>query len=812
MSHPPTYNGPAGAPPAPTAAPAPPPAQPYDHQSYPAAPPMNQPYDAPSYAQPQPPPMPYGQYPPYWNMQWPPAHPGAFPGGTPTPTPYYGGAAYGYYPNAPSVPAPPATTPAADTVMCEQSPPPGRGIADSTHATEAALLDAARNSRGRPAETSATAALEERIREQEARMAAYEESRTRILAERDAAIARARQLDDRVLELSSRIDRLEDDALRSHRPAPYPPHTPAHRAPSLPRPSDRAPSPPRAASTSRPSEAGPTRTSSSYRAPDTGRTGSSYRPTDQRWSKPAGDDGWQTATHKRDKKGKGREREYDHYSPPPRRSPPPHPPTHSAAPPPPAARLPQTASTAGPSAGPAAPTFPMSSKQRERMAGAAQRGSNPYGSDDDNDDDSGSHSSDDERKMSSAQKERSRHDGAQWRKNSKGPSPKAIMPSNSNLGPWAGYPMLVEQDAQNLYECADEGDAAARLLYNYYRAVIQDSSNPRNAALKWVARRTLAGNGTSRRARDARARTERRQRESSDHPPSMPPDEDTRMGGDETDGAVPMDQDADPAPAPTPPATTAVDVRALNAGQLHGYYSNVSPADWPLGLRAEPDLPPLPRAPGNRLNPRIADVNAIHILRGLSPPGSHSGTNDQAFQHAQFRQLSVNLFSIPGLFSRIATIGQYNWSAQPPRTYPFSVHNATFAHVVFWFSMHGVWDGLPLLAQVESFALSRRNERAGRATDDHSPFADFPQNVEAALESLRGVDISDAAMRAEFMVWLPPNLMTPAVAALPSTSAQPAPPFTPSSDQIAEQTALAASIPAPPSTDGSHTTPPPSPR
>ncbi|KII94479.1 hypothetical protein PLICRDRAFT_172129 [Plicaturopsis crispa FD-325 SS-3] len=213
---------------------------------------------------PYPPGFPPAYPPQYWNgSYWAPGAPGPqVPGSLypaqPASFPAHAPPGFGFYP--PHQQMPTVAAPIVDAVMREPSPPAGRSLHDSAHANEAVLLDNVRNSRTRADTDVSASEAATRIREHEELTARYEESRLRLIAERDSAVARAQVLEERVREMSRTIDRLEVDVIRpSHgrRVSPYPPRPAAATLPQAPNDGQRAPS------------SGPTRSAEAPRLPST---------------------------------------------------------------------------------------------------------------------------------------------------------------------------------------------------------------------------------------------------------------------------------------------------------------------------------------------------------------------------------------------------------------------------------------------------------------------------------------------------------------------------------------------------------------
>ncbi|KII94482.1 hypothetical protein PLICRDRAFT_172132 [Plicaturopsis crispa FD-325 SS-3] len=437
--------------------------------------------------------------------------------------------------------------------------------------------------------------------------------------------------------------------------------------------------------------------------------------------------------------------------------------------------------------------------------------------DDDDDDEPEDEDDGDERKMSAEDRERQRQGLAMSRTKR---HPTAVEPPAELLGTWANARMDTESDACELRESAISGSAGARLLFNYYRTLIQNPRVRRNAVLRLIARSTIPGNTHRSRRHDDNDR--HRQGPSSAMPrpvadvntpmtdasvaaPSAPS---SMQWGDSVPdtaqsslpaiaqwGTTPVVPAPTPVQAPAPvvqtpapvPTPSASSMRSMSVDDLSHYYQTVSPAEWPIGMRANPDLGDVPRGADVRLTPRQADVHAIQAIMVLSPPGSHSHANDQAFQHGAFRRATTQLFSIPGLFEAIHRRAGMSRRAMRPAPYPLPVNNLSPIQVAYWFAVHGVMYGHPILTQLEGFARARRNLQLGRSVSDLSPFPDFPRDLDDALTANSRDGTNEAALDAQFARWLEP----PA-------------PIIRSSEQ-ASMMDHANSIPLPPSTAGSLT-------
>ncbi|KAJ7254263.1 hypothetical protein C8J57DRAFT_1518886 [Mycena rebaudengoi] len=135
-------------------------------------------------------------------------------------------------------------------------------------------------------------------------------------------------------------------------------------------------------------------------------------------------------------------------------------------------------------------------------------------------------------------------------------------------------------------------------------------------------------------------------------------------------------------------------------------YDAMATREWPLGMRAANGAYPVTE----RASPWPDDVVAWYTINALAPRRLRPGPS---FERSKFFELLMRILSVPGMFFRIAQLGELQFGRLPLEHYPFGTANITWAHPVSWLLQHGIDRTGSDIAVLESYARARRNKRDG---------------------------------------------------------------------------------------------------
>lgn len=147
---------------------------------------------------------------------------------------------------------------------------------------------------------------------------------------------------------------------------------------------------------------------------------------------------------------------------------------------------------------------------------------------------------------------------------------------------------------------------------------------------------------------------------------------------------------------------------------------------WQEFWQRYPEQTPTGVSVGDDGRPVLASISAYLLIRRCVPP--EGPTEFQKHRRSSFIQLSIGLFSIPGLFVRIlahlgrdTTLPGSNGVARP---FDGSEDNLTIEDVVLHYADCGYSHGQ--IKAMERFALGRRNTVLGRPITDTSDWPSYP--------------------------------------------------------------------------------------
>jgi hypothetical protein len=104
-----------------------------------------------------------------------------------------------------------------------------------------------------------------------------------------------------------------------------------------------------------------------------------------------------------------------------------------------------------------------------------------------------------------------------------------------------------------------------------------------------------------------------------------------------------------------------------------------------------------------------------------------------AHQWRLFYETMMLMFSIPGLYTHIVTVGGYPTASLPIQHYPYLTDNITMPLVAAWLVQHGMPLTGTATTAMEDFARSRRNIRASIEDLSNVGWADEPRSVGSTM-------------------------------------------------------------------------------
>ncbi|KAJ7799313.1 hypothetical protein B0H13DRAFT_1933218 [Mycena leptocephala] len=146
---------------------------------------------------------------------------------------------------------------------------------------------------------------------------------------------------------------------------------------------------------------------------------------------------------------------------------------------------------------------------------------------------------------------------------------------------------------------------------------------------------------------------------------------------------------------------------------------------WAVGIR---NMLGERRRPGGD-TVHTGDALAYQTCIALGPDDRHG--LDHQWRH--FYETLVLMFSIPGLYAHIVSVGGYPEAALPMVHYPYLTDNITMPLVAAWLVQHGIPATGAAPAAIEEFARSRCNIRASIEDLSNVGWADEPRSVTSAL-------------------------------------------------------------------------------
>jgi hypothetical protein len=102
-------------------------------------------------------------------------------------------------------------------------------------------------------------------------------------------------------------------------------------------------------------------------------------------------------------------------------------------------------------------------------------------------------------------------------------------------------------------------------------------------------------------------------------------------------------------------------------------------------------------------------------------------------QWRMFYKTLILIFSIPGLYAHIITVGGYPEASLPMAHYPYLTDNITMPLVAAWLVQHGIPTAGTAPSALEEYARSRRNMHASIEDLSNVGWADEPRSAMSAF-------------------------------------------------------------------------------
>ncbi|KAJ7669211.1 hypothetical protein DFH06DRAFT_1321241 [Mycena polygramma] len=157
------------------------------------------------------------------------------------------------------------------------------------------------------------------------------------------------------------------------------------------------------------------------------------------------------------------------------------------------------------------------------------------------------------------------------------------------------------------------------------------------------------------------------------------------------------------------------------------YYEFAPTNMWTVGMRNR--LGERPNGEGD--SPRIGDALSYATWVALGPPDRRN----YAHQWRRFYDTGIMMMSIPGLFHHIVTQGGYPPGSEDMAHFGGLTDNITMPYVAAHVVRHGIPTTGPIIEQMEAFARSRRNMRAGIPDLNQVGWEDEPRSVRSAMSA-----------------------------------------------------------------------------
>ncbi|KAH9848277.1 hypothetical protein C2E23DRAFT_739950 [Lenzites betulinus] len=175
---------------------------------------------------------------------------------------------------------------------------------------------------------------------------------------------------------------------------------------------------------------------------------------------------------------------------------------------------------------------------------------------------------------------------------------------------------------------------------------------------------------------------------------------------------------------------------ALDAGdsQVLRYYRNIPTEYWGTGVRTASGQIPA-RGYTTFSVPNIVDARAAGVMKATLSVPAHGRVGEYKARHVALRMVSIALFSVPGLYAHICTLGGYVVSERRPAA-PYPFMEVDCIRLAAWLSEFGVGNEEDVVQFCERWGRLTR-ERLPRLLDcpgidvlkDVSSTTDFDASV-----------------------------------------------------------------------------------